>query len=403
MVEAAKQSGKRIVGAEAFTSRPEQSQYTEDPAFLKHSADGAFRSGANRLFLHHWVHQPFDDVYQPGMGMGWWGTHFSRHQTWIRPGKAFFTYLSRCQMLLQESEFISSDEQVLHRSRPDAEIYFLTNPADTATHIALRVARQVEAPQCWDPYRGVIRAVDHWENGGDSICVTCLLRPDEALFVIFPKQSCGYAASIFPALSVCASDTIPLEGAWSVLFEPKLDSCFERTLPSLRDFSQDSDPALCYFSGTATYSHSFKVAFNERNDSLRYLLDLGELHDLAEVSVNGQRAGTLWAPPYWIDLTSWLRPGENLLEVAITTNWANRLIGDEQYLADFEWGEDRGPAMGRAMKAFPEWFLQGGTRPSKGRKAFLIWYYHRPDSPLQPAGWIGPAKLVKQRVKGEIR
>ena len=403
VVEAAKESGKRIVGAEAFTSRPERSQYTEDPAFLKHSADGAFRSGANRLFLHHWVHQPFDDIYQPGMGMGWWGTHFSRHQTWIRPGKAFFTYLSRSQMLLQESEFVSSDEQVLHRSRSDAEIYFLTNPADTVSHIALRVARQAEAPQCWDPYRGVIRAVEHWENEGDSIRVTCLLQPDEALFVIVPKQSFGYAASISPALSVCASDTIPLEGAWSVRFEPKLDSCFERTLPALVDFSQAKDPKLRYFAGTATYSRSLKVVSMQQDDSLRYLLDLGELHDLAEVFVNGQRAGTLWAPPYWVDLTPGLRPGENQLEVAVTTNWANRLIGDEQYPADFEWGEDRGPEMGRAMKAFPEWFLRGEPRPSKGRKAFLIWYYHRPDSPLQPAGWIGPVKFIKQQVQEEVR
>ena len=132
-------------------------------------------------------------------------------------------------------------------------------------------------------------------------------------------------------------------------------------------------------------------------------MDWGELHDLAEVLVNGQRAGTLWAPPYWVDLTPWLRPGENQLEVAVTTNWANRLIGDEQYPADFEWGEDRGPEMGRAMKAFPEWFLRGEPRPSKGRKAFLIWYYHRPDSPLQPAGWIGPVKFIKQQVQEEVR
>lgn len=102
ITNAAKAFGKRLVGAEAFTGRPEISQYTEDPAFLKHSTDGSFLSGVNLLFLHHWVHQPFDDKYQPGMGMGWWGTHFGRNQTWIKPGKAYFTYLTRCQMLLQQ-------------------------------------------------------------------------------------------------------------------------------------------------------------------------------------------------------------------------------------------------------------------------------------------------------------
>ena len=38
------------------------------------------------------------------MGMGWWGTHFSRHQPWIKPGKAFFEYLTRSQYLLQQGE-----------------------------------------------------------------------------------------------------------------------------------------------------------------------------------------------------------------------------------------------------------------------------------------------------------
>ncbi len=90
----ARAAGKIVVGAEAFTGRPEVSQFTEDPAFLKTSADKVFAQGINRMILHHWVHQPFDERYQPGMGMGWWGTHFGRNQTWFEPGKAFL-YLPR--------------------------------------------------------------------------------------------------------------------------------------------------------------------------------------------------------------------------------------------------------------------------------------------------------------------
>jgi hypothetical protein len=100
----ARAMGKPVVGAEAFTGWPTNSMYTEDPAFLKKSADGCFSSGVNRLILHHWVHQPFGDQYQPGMGMGWWGTHFGRNQTWFEPGKVFFAYLGRCQVLLQQGE-----------------------------------------------------------------------------------------------------------------------------------------------------------------------------------------------------------------------------------------------------------------------------------------------------------
>jgi hypothetical protein len=104
IVAAARAAGRTVIGAEAFTGRPEVSQWTETPGFLKKSADDSFASGVNRMILHHWVHQPFDDRYQPGMGMGWWGTHFSRHQTWFEPGKAFFAYLGRVQALLQRGE-----------------------------------------------------------------------------------------------------------------------------------------------------------------------------------------------------------------------------------------------------------------------------------------------------------
>ena len=104
IVGAARAAGRRAIGAEAFTGRPETSQWTETPAFLKPSADGTFASGVNRLVLHHWVHQPFADRHQPGMGMGWWGTHFGRHQTWFEDGREFFRYLWRVQALLQRGE-----------------------------------------------------------------------------------------------------------------------------------------------------------------------------------------------------------------------------------------------------------------------------------------------------------
>ncbi len=104
IVGAARAAGRRIIAAEAFTGRPENSRWDMTPAQLKRSADGFFLSGGNRLVLHHWVHQPFDDRLQPGLGMGWWGTHFGRYQTWFEPGKEFFAYLARIQAVLQRSE-----------------------------------------------------------------------------------------------------------------------------------------------------------------------------------------------------------------------------------------------------------------------------------------------------------
>lgn len=87
------------------------------------------------------------------------------------------------------------------------------------------------------------------------------------------------------------------------------------------------------------------------------------MNDIAEIIVNGKSAGVVWYPPYRTDITQLLIPGNNTLELAVTTNWANRMIGDEQEEADFDWGKDRGSDFGRALKSYPDWFIQGTPRP----------------------------------------
>jgi hypothetical protein len=171
-----------------------------------------------------------------------------------------------------------------------------------------------------------------------------------------------------------------------------LDTPFVRNFPALIDFSKHSDPAVKYFAGTANYEKTISIKAGDITKNKSVTLDLGELHDIAELEVNGNKVGVLWFPPYKTDITRWLKKGDNKIVVRVTNNWANRLIGDEQYPADFEWGADKGES-GRAMKAFPDWFIKNQPRPSQDRKAFTIWYYYHKDSPLKPAGLIGPVRL----------
>lgn len=97
----------RVVCAEALTGFPMDSQWTEDPAFLKPAIDWAMVSGINQFQLHSWVQQPFGDEVKPGLTLSWWGTHFGRNQTWFKPGKDFFTYLSRSAAILQHGAVVS--------------------------------------------------------------------------------------------------------------------------------------------------------------------------------------------------------------------------------------------------------------------------------------------------------
>jgi hypothetical protein len=250
-------------------------------------------------------------------------------------------------------------------------------------------------PQIWDADSGTIRHEKSFTIGEHSTQVKIELLPDEALFVVFPREG-NYGELIRPDYQIVGQKDIAIEGEWKVSFEPKLDKKFVCKFPALEDFSLSNEGRIKYFAGTATYHKNINIDL--KGDNQRILLDLGEMNDIAQVWVNGKDAGVSWYAPFIIDITPHLKRGKNSLKIAVTNNWANRLIGDEQHPADFEWGIDRGESMGRGIKSLPEWFIKDEPRPEQGRKTFNIWYYYRPTSTLQKAGLVGPVKIVVQEI-----
>lgn len=114
-------SGKKIVGAEAFTSSNEE-KWLAHPASIKDLGDWAFCEGINRFVFHRFAAQPWNNV-APGMGMGPWGVHYERTQTWWEQSKPWHEYLARCQHLLRQGLFVADvlylqPEGVPHRFAP---------------------------------------------------------------------------------------------------------------------------------------------------------------------------------------------------------------------------------------------------------------------------------------------
>jgi hypothetical protein len=64
------------------------------------------RMPRNCVCFHRFPHQPWLDR-TPGMTMGQWGTNFERTNTWREPAKAWITYISRCEFLLQQGRFVA--------------------------------------------------------------------------------------------------------------------------------------------------------------------------------------------------------------------------------------------------------------------------------------------------------
>lgn len=98
--------GKKIAGAESFTTMPNNPVWAS-PAYLKPLGDKAMTLGINRFIFHTSDHQPFvDDRHKPGMTLGFFGQHYTRNTTYAEQAVAWNTYLARASYLLQQGQFV---------------------------------------------------------------------------------------------------------------------------------------------------------------------------------------------------------------------------------------------------------------------------------------------------------
>lgn len=409
VVDATRRAGHEIVYAEGFTCWPLHA-WKDDPARLKAIADSAFCRGINKLMLHAGAHNPWVNA-KPGMSFGMWGTQWMPGQTWWKDGaKPLFAYFARCQALLQRGvyvdDFKSRDASLttdahsihwIHRRDGETDIYFVANTKDSTLMPHVTITGTGRLPEVWDPETGNMSEAEIWKMADGKTQVTLNLTTRRAVFLVFrnPTAETGSGKESF---SEDITDIIPVTRKWTVRF----DEGKVVEWPSLTLWNESADNDIKYFSGTAHYEQ--RLYLKEFDRHYRYILDLGEVKNLAVVRVNGKVCGTLWRPPFTIDITESLLGGDNLLEVDVTNLWVNRMVGDEQEPDDVEWSEPvafgaapNSPTIGRFMKEVPEWFSQGQPRPSK-RKAIVSFKFFEKDTPLLRSGLIGPVVLKNYKL-----
>jgi hypothetical protein len=181
-----------------------------------------------------------------------------------------------------------------------------------------------------------------------------------------------------------------VSGPWEVRFAPDWGAPPVVTFDRLISWSDHSDPGVKYYSGTATYMKSLTVPGDTLAAGNRLYLDLGDVQAIARVTLNGHNLGTLWRPPFRVDITNSAKADNNTLEVQVVNLWPNRMIGDEQLPEDSE----RNP--NGTLKAWPQWLLDGQPSPT-GRLTFTSWRLWKKDDALLPSGLLGPVTLQVTR------
>jgi len=185
-------------------------------------------------------------------------------------------------------------------------------------------------------------------------------------------------------------EVLELKGPWQISFPPNWGAPEHALLDRLISWSEHPDPGIKYFSGTGTYTITFSAPAELLSEHQRLFLDLGKVAIMARVKLNGKELGTLWKPPFRLEITGALKPSVNLLQVEVVNLWINRMIGDEQLPEDSE-----RYAKG-SLKNWPAWVNEGKPSPT-GRYTFTSYRLWTKDSPLQDSGLLGPVRIVPSK------
>jgi hypothetical protein len=214
----------------------------------------------------------------------------------------------------------------IHRTSEEGEIYFIVNGNDTLLNGEIRFRVAGMEPEIWNPSDGSIVQAGYTLEKNKTV-VPLHLSERQSVFIVFRNKARSLMRNI-PDQLPTVIDT--LQGPWEISFPAGMGAPEKALINRLESWTANTDEGIKYFSGTATYFKTFNAPKRWFQPGTKLLIDLGKTGDIAEVTLNGIKLGTLWKPPFEAEITSVLKKGENKLEIKVTNQWTNRLIGDQK-------------------------------------------------------------------------
>jgi alpha-L-rhamnosidase len=223
----------------------------------------------------------------------------------------------------------------VHRRLADAEIYFLANTSNVARQVRPRFRDARGFAQVWNPLTGAI--VDVGLDGG---AISLAFEPYGSRIVVLRGDKDRSGGEI----ARTTRQAIELRSNWTVTLGSSR-SIGPVDLP----YEWASTAADRFFSGTASFRRS--VDLPSLQPGGRVVLDFGDaasverealpggtmrgnsfaaliaapIREAATAFLNGRRAGTIWAPPYRLDVTTAVQAGANDLRIDVYNTAINRL------------------------------------------------------------------------------
>lgn len=220
----------------------------------------------------------------------------------------------------------------IHRRLPDADLYFIANTDNQPHTVTATFRTKWRHAEWWDAMDGKVT------SAGNGTALRIALAPYDSRVVVFSD----HAAVDTPIAKAAAFAPVDLSRDWKVTLDKTGVIEPMQTLHSWTD-----DPAGKYYSGTATYTRTVDVPEAVAQAGV-VMLDFGvgtpveretlhlpgmrtwldaPLRDAALVYVNGKLAGSVWHPPFALNIGTDLHAGANELKIVVANTAINELAG----------------------------------------------------------------------------
>jgi hypothetical protein len=220
----------------------------------------------------------------------------------------------------------------IHRHLESGDLYFVVNTGNRARSFRASFRSAAAHAEVWDGFSG------RTEGLSDPAQIELDLQPYESRLIFFSNSTLSHAIN---RLHIKSKRTDISQG-WQIAIDHK-----SFTMANLASWADVRD--LRFYSGTATYVKTIGMQASDLQPGNSVLIDFGEgtpvsvpdplprfnmraylespVREAAQVYVNDQFAGYVWHPPYRVEISRFLRLGQNSLRIVVGNTAINELAG----------------------------------------------------------------------------